>query len=113
MYWLTGLLGVLLIIAPWVMGYGDNQTAAWTCVVLGVAAVVVSACKPLLKDASNWEFWAAGIIGVLAIIAPWVMGFSAHVTATWTTVVLGVVLAILAGYEIFREKPAGEMRGAR
>jgi len=38
-----GVLGVLLFIAPWVMGYSDLDGAAWTSWVAGVLAVIVAA----------------------------------------------------------------------
>ncbi|WP_037043894.1 SPW repeat protein [Pseudonocardia halophobica] len=38
-----GVLGVLLFIAPWVMGYSDLTGAAWTSWVAGVLAVLVAA----------------------------------------------------------------------
>ncbi|MBN9110304.1 MAG: SPW repeat protein [Pseudonocardia sp.] len=35
------VLGVLLFISPWVLGYGDLLAASWTSWVAGVLAVVV------------------------------------------------------------------------
>ncbi|WP_345428701.1 SPW repeat domain-containing protein [Pseudonocardia xishanensis] len=41
--WVHGVLGVLLFIAPWVMGYSDLTGASWVSWVGGVLAVVVAA----------------------------------------------------------------------
>ncbi|GGM35505.1 hypothetical protein GCM10012275_03510 [Longimycelium tulufanense] len=35
------VLGVLLFLAPWVMGYADMAGAAWTSWIVGVLAVIV------------------------------------------------------------------------
>ncbi|MCL5951750.1 MAG: SPW repeat protein [Chloroflexi bacterium] len=101
MYWLTGILGLALILAPSILGYGANATANWTSIILGAVVVVVSVVKALAKDVGKWEYWVAGIAGVLTVIAPFVLGFSAHATALRTSIILGAVVAILAGYQVF------------
>jgi hypothetical protein len=40
--WATTLLGVLLFVAPWVVGYTGVTGAAWTSWLVGVTVVVVS-----------------------------------------------------------------------
>jgi hypothetical protein len=40
--WATTLLGVLLFVAPWVVGYSGLTGAAWTSWIVGVVVVVVS-----------------------------------------------------------------------
>ena len=40
--WLTVLFGVLLFVAPWVVGYTGLTGAAWTSWLVGVIVVVVS-----------------------------------------------------------------------
>jgi hypothetical protein len=105
MYWLTGILGLLLIIAPFVMRFSDNSTALWTSIVLGAAVFVVSAIKAAVHDMANWEYWLAGIFGLAAIVAPFVLNFNSSSRALWSNIVLGVIVAILAGYEVFFVHP--------
>ncbi len=47
-------------------------------------------------------YWAAAILGILAIIAPFVLGFSALATALWSSIILGVIVLILSAYELWR-----------
>lgn len=101
MYWLTGLLGIAMAIAPFVLGYRDNSTAMWTSVILGIVVLVASAVEGMDMQQAKWEWWVAGIAGVLAVLAPFVFGFTALTMALWTFIILGVVVAILAGYEVF------------
>jgi uncharacterized membrane protein HdeD (DUF308 family) len=101
MYWITGILGLLLILAPLVLGYSDNGTALWTSIIIGAAVAVTSGIESLIRDVSNWEYWVVGILGILSFIAPWVLGFSAKATALWTSLVLGAAIAILAGIKVF------------
>jgi len=101
MYWLTGLLGIAMAIAPFVQGYSDNPTAMWTSIILGVVVLAASIFESMDVRHAKWEWWVAGIAGVLAVIAPFVFGFTALTMAMWTLLVLGIVVAILAGYEVF------------
>ena len=106
MYWITGFLGLALGIAPFVLGYSDNTSAMWTSVALGAIVLLVSAYGAFVDDSkASWEYWVAGIVGLLAVIAPFVLGFSTLTIALWTTIVLGAVMAILAGYELFYHLP--------
>jgi len=101
MYGLTGLLGIAMAVAPFILGYRDNTIAMWTSIVLGVVVLGVSIIEGMDVDQAKWEWWVAGIAGVLAVVAPFVFGFTALTMALWTFIVLGAVVAIVAGYEVF------------
>lgn len=107
MYWITGILGLAFVIAPFVLGYSGDSSALWTTIVLGAAIVVVSGYKAFADKMGKWEYWAAGICGLLAVIAPFVLGFNAQTTALWATLALGVIVAVLSGYEVLFRGPQG------
>lgn len=48
-----GVIGVLLFIAPWVMGYSALAGASWTSWVAGVLAVVVAATAVPVANAAH------------------------------------------------------------
>lgn len=101
MYWLTGILGLIMIVAPYVLGFSGDPGALWTNIILGVVVLLASAYKAIARDVALWEYWVAGIAGVLAVVAPFTFGFSAQAIALWTTLILGAVVAILAGIKVF------------
>lgn len=101
MYWLTGLLGIASAIAPFLMGYSDNGAAMWTSLTIGIVLVLVSAFEWVAEGRQAWEYWVAGIAGLTAIVAPFVLGFSALTVAVWTLVIIGVVAIIAAGIKLF------------
>lgn len=105
MYWLTGLLGVIFIVAPFFLGYANNVTALWTSIVVGLVVAFVSIFRALDREESRWEYIVAGVMGLVAVFAPFILGFSAATTAMWTTIIIGAVLAILAGYQGFFARP--------
>lgn len=113
MYWVISILGLALIAAPYVLGYSGSTNALWSSIIVGAVVAVVAGYKALAKDVSRWEDWVAGIAGLLAVIAPFVLGFSALTTAAWTSIVLGAVVAILAGYELFFVQPKAKQPEAR
>ena len=107
MFWFTGLLGVILILAPFVLSYQDTANAQWSHVILGVVILVLSVIEALDEGISNWEYWATGVAGIVVVLAPFLFNFSASDQSTemWTSIILGAVTAILAGYEVFKPKP--------
>lgn len=101
MYWFTGIAGFLLMAAPYIFNYADNQTAVWTSVIAGFIVLGVSVWEAVEKKKENWEYWIAGVVGVFATIAPFILGFGNHVSAMWTTVIMGAVITVLAGSKLW------------
>ncbi len=104
MYWLTAILGLALGVAPFVMGYSNNPAAMWTSIVLGVVVIVLSALEAIDEHARKWEYWALGAAGVLAVIAPFVFGFTTITYAFWIMIGFGVLMILISGYEVFTEQ---------
>lgn len=105
MYWITGILGLAFAAAPFVLGYTDNTIATWTSLILGAAVMIDSYIEALSEGKDKWEYWTATVIGIGAVVAPFILGFGAHMTAMWTSVSVGVLLAIVAGYQLFSDQP--------
>jgi general stress protein CsbA len=95
MYWITGILGLALILAPFVFGFSANTSAMWSSIVLGAVITLASIVEGWTRDDRNWEYW------VVAILAPFVLGFSSVSGALWTAIILGAVVALLAGTKVF------------
>jgi hypothetical protein len=101
MYWTTGILGLILTIAPFIFGYSNDSAALWTSFIVGGATIVVSLIEAARADKEQWEYWAAGILGLIAIIAPFIFGFGTNISAMWTSLVIGALIAIFAGSRLF------------
>ena len=100
MYWMTGILGFVLMIAPFMFGYSYNAPALWTSVLVGLATIIFSWIEGAQHDMQTWEYWTVGVLGVLAVIAPFILGFSALTAAVWTSVVAGVLITLFAGTKL-------------
>lgn len=101
MYWITGILGLALAVAPYLFNYTGNTAAFWTSILIGGAAVAVSFIEGFSARKERWEYWVAAVLGVSAIVAPFVLGFGSLVSAMWTTVGLGLLLALFASTKLF------------
>lgn len=97
MSWIIAVLGVALAVAPWVLGYSDESAAMWTSIVLGVVVALVAAYDALVTNDRRWEEGLAVLAGAVAVVAPFIF-FSEVTAAVWTSVILGALVVVLAGY---------------
>ena len=105
MYWITGVIGLASIVAPFVLGYNDNNTALWTSLIVGVALVAASAWEGFVAhDRDNLEYWLIGLVGIGAIAAPFAFGFSDLTEAFWTSVAAGVLAVLVAGTRLLTKQ---------
>ena len=100
MYWITGILGAAFILFPWILGYVNNAVAAGTSYLIGSIVLLVSIIEGIRQDSERWEYWTATILGLAAIAAPFVLGFN-HPVAMWTSVITGIMLAVMAGTRLY------------
>lgn len=101
MYWFTGLLGILMAVAPYVFGFSDNEPALWTSIALGALLFLLSAIEAWQQGKAAWEYWTIGLVGLVAIAAPFVLGFNMLSVAMWTFIALGGLALLLAGFQVF------------
>ncbi|MCG8347454.1 MAG: SPW repeat protein [Chloroflexales bacterium] len=103
-YWILSILGLLLVISPFALGYSTDTNAMWSSIVLGAVIALVSGYKALARDKGIWEDVIAVIAGVVAIAIPFVLGFSSIAVALWTFVVMGILVVLLSGYDIYARR---------
>jgi len=101
MYLLTGFLGLVSIISPYLFGYSSDTAALWTSLVVGAVLIVASIFEGVAAGREKWEYWVVGIAGLAAIFAPFVLGFSTLSSALWTLVIIGLVTIFAAGTKLF------------
>jgi len=92
------LLGVWLVVAPWVLDYADVTAAGWNQVTIGIVVAVLA----LARVAAPYRFaslsWVNAVLGAWLVVAPFLLpyegGGSAPAAVLWNDIVVG--LAILA-----------------
>lgn len=92
------LSAVLLILAPFVLGFADGGPAQWVPIVIGAATIVVSAL-------TDYEVSLARLIpmpvhlmldvamGVLLLASPWLFGFADVIW--WPHVLFGAIYIVV------------------
>jgi hypothetical protein len=94
--WITLVVGLWLLAAPFVVGYWDTFPATANDVALGVLIAAASLWMVLKADAPGWLDWALMIFGIWAVIAPFTLGYSARTIAMANDVAAGVIVIVLA-----------------
>jgi hypothetical protein len=95
------LIGLVLILSPWIFGFSDANDAQTLCIVLGVIVIIAGAM-------TDWRvslvrviplrvhFMTDLLIAAVLILAPFVLGYSSNGAATRFTIIAGVLEAIAA-----------------
>ncbi|MEX2696589.1 SPW repeat protein [Rhizobium mongolense] len=91
--------GLGLLITPWLFGFAAETYAAWNAWIVGAAIAVVAVAA--LYAFYEAEEWINLVLGIWAVVAPWVLGFSAVTAAMWAHVIAGLVVAVLAAGSIW------------
>jgi hypothetical protein len=108
MYWVTGILGFLLMAAPYFFQYSNNPTALWASLLFGGGVVAVAFIEGFAKGRGRWEYWVAALAGVAIILAPFVFGFGTVAAALWTSISIGILLTVIAGSQLFYDQKSFE-----
>ncbi|WP_020574714.1 SPW repeat protein [Actinopolymorpha alba] len=90
--WVAVVAGVVLLLTPLWFGTGMARVT-WTMIVLG-ALLAATGLWSLARPGAIASEWIHAILGVLAFVSPWVMGFASHAGAAWTSWIVGVVAAV-------------------
>jgi len=92
------ILGAFLFFSPWIFAFETgraSENANITGIVIAVLAIAA------LSAFAIWEEWLNLIVGLWALISPWVLGFQGNTTATTVHVIVGIIVAVLAAIEIW------------
>ncbi len=102
--WLLVGRGCLVSVSPWLAQQGTgSQSVILNGFVIGLAICCLAGLE--LAMLGTWEEWLEGALGLWMIAAPWALGYSAEFGAlTATHVVLGGVIVVLAGLELWQDR---------
>ena len=102
-------VGVLLIAAPWILGFADGGMESWVFVGAGVAALIYSLFTDyelglVRRIQMPVHLWLDGISGVFLMASPWVFAFDdlvriPHLAAGAFEIVVALLTNTIPGYD--------------
>ena len=92
--WVNLVLGIWLILSPWILGFSGTPAAMWNAVIVGVVVGLMALMH--LRGGPLWEEWVNVVLGIWLILSPWILGFSGMANALWNAVIVGVLVGALA-----------------
>jgi hypothetical protein len=91
------LLGIWVIVSPWVFGYrAVGPAAIWNGVIVGALIAILAACRYLSPRARTGLSWVNMSLALWILICPVVYGYTANLGGVLDNVILGVAIASLA-----------------
>jgi hypothetical protein len=106
--WVNVILGVWMVISPWVLGFEASQAAARTAWILGAAVIVFAAIGIYMHEA--WEETINIVLGICLAGSPWAFGFAEHTTAATNAVIVGVLVIAFGIWAMLRELDLKKVR---
>ncbi|MCS6945356.1 MAG: SPW repeat protein [Sutterellaceae bacterium] len=99
------VLGVWLIVSPWLLSYASEAAATWNAAILGV--LISAAAIWALFRVFAWQQWANVAFGLWLIVSPWLLGFGGVAAALYNAVIVGLVVAVLALWALGTDRDIG------
>ncbi|MES3000512.1 MAG: SPW repeat protein [Pseudomonadota bacterium] len=101
----NGVLGVWLILSPWMLRLQDNRAVTIAFLVAGILLVALAVGAMMLPRA--WEEWSGVAVGVLLMASPWLLGFSGITMAVQVALFTGLAAVALALWVLAVDKEYG------
>ena len=99
---LSGLPGVWLLVAPWVLGFAQSTTPTANSTLVGMALMATALGATFVPRA--WEEWTEVALGAWLVISPWVLGFASLQRPMMNAVVVGIAVLVLALWVLATDK---------
>jgi hypothetical protein len=101
--YIGALVGVVLVVAPWLLQFDDVEPAKWSAIGVGLFVLVnelvtTSPSAPLKIVPMRVHVMLDVVTGVFLAVTPWLFGFADEDANAWVPhVVVGV---LIAGYAL-------------
>lgn len=89
--WVNVILGIWIVISPFVLGFSNRTAMMWNDVATGAAIIVLA----LARSAGRAALPLNVLLGLWLIVSPFILGASRPV-AVRNNIVLGIIVAIVA-----------------
>jgi len=99
----TLILGIWLILAPFILGYVDSA-AITNDVIIGIILAGIALVRLFSSFRPFWLSWVNIVLGFWLIIAPFVLGYTLA-ASQWNDIIVGILIVALGVWnEIFKAR---------
>ncbi|MET7760867.1 SPW repeat protein [Streptomyces sp. NPDC005336] len=91
------ITGLYLAASPWIAGFNGFSTLTVNNLITGIAYALLLSGFGLAYERTHARAWAAALLGVWTIVAPWVVAGNVDTTRTVVNnIIIGVIALLLA-----------------
>lgn len=75
------LMGVILLLAPFIFGFATGEAEMWIPIILGASVIVYSLITAYERGVASiitmqTHLWLDGLSGLFLALSPWIFGFA-------------------------------------
>jgi hypothetical protein len=91
------VLGIWLIISPWIYGYATTaRNAMASSIIVGILVLIFGILRYNAPHSRTVLSWANLILGIWTLLSPWIFSFMTSTAYITNSVVVGILIAALA-----------------
>lgn len=90
------LLGLWLLISPWLLAYSAAAGLLWNSLIVGAIVAILAAIRFFNPDEYRWMSWVNLVLGLWIIASPWIFTASDLSTVLWNDLIVGILITVLA-----------------
>ena len=94
--WAVVVLGLVMLVTPFVFGETSQTVAASSAYVLGVLIALTGVLNAAMRRAGGLEFIAA-VLAIILFVSPWAFGFTAVTALAWSAWIIAILIVIALG----------------
>lgn len=89
------IVGIWLILAPFVLNYAFYGANAANDVILGIVIAILALVR-MTNHQLVWPSWLTLVAALWLIVSPFVLGYSGIAQVIWNDIIAGIVVGALA-----------------
>jgi hypothetical protein len=109
--WVGIAIGLLIVISPWMAGAVDSQFVVMNAVIVGALVLSLAGMEIVVLRAS--EEWLELACGFWLTASPFVFGYANSGELRYWHFVLGALVVLLAGVELWQDWNLSDKKPAR
>jgi hypothetical protein len=103
------VLGIWVIISPFVLAFTQYPVAMWNNIAVGCAVTLCALVRTSSTRNQNGWSWLNVLLGAWLLISSFVLGFATLTVAMWNNIIIGVLTIIIAASTLAVARPRAPM----